>query len=522
MRKKWQACAIVALVVLSLVATGVVRAQGKGIFVATLQARDGARQGFQAPSALTLKEAYRVLKTYALQESAQAVITGLQSVEMPGDSPDAGRDGRRRGWMGILQTSQTQLVVWLEDGKVADSAVQPLAESASALPEPILDSPEVLRKVEFTYPEFGPSTNLKGQGVHFWFSVTGSQSAVVGVVGAMGTRRAQVLVDARSGGIISAQIYTWAKEGGVLYSPDGGQTWFDSNLRGRMVRAITADPVDATIAYAVGPGDYGITVYRTQDSGQHWEEWGHLPSETGDWPFDVVASRDDGGHTTLLVATWTGIWESRDGLSWIRVKDGPPGPVQWLAGLKSRDGERIVASVTAGEDRGLYVSNAGRWTLLARGLYRLSPSSDQRSLIALNDESPGKAWLIEAERQEMVPLSTPVLEAAGDFPEERQWLVRSPTGEVGVYHRSSGDVEWTLPGPIASLAVSPDFQRDGLALAGGFRSGIFRTTDGGYHWERTLAQPSSLIPGSDEIYEIVFLSPKTVLAIQGGRVTWQQ
>jgi photosystem II stability/assembly factor-like uncharacterized protein len=83
-------------------------------------------------------------------------------------------------------------------------------------------------------------------------------------------------------------------------------------------------------------------------------------------------------------------------------------------------------------------------------------------------------------------------------------------------------VQWTLPGPIASVAVSPAYPTERVALAGGFRGGIFRTTDGGKHWERVLAWPSALIPGSDEIYEIVFLSPEKVLAIQGGRMTWQQ
>ncbi|MFN3929649.1 MAG: WD40/YVTN/BNR-like repeat-containing protein, partial [Thermoflexus sp.] len=162
-----------------------------------------------------------------------------------------------------------------------------------------------------------------------------------------------------------------------------------------------------------------------------------------------------------------------------------------------------------------------RWRWAARGRYRLSPSLDESSVLALNEESPSQALLISIGSESPMHMPAPVLDVAGDFQRANRWLVRSPLGSVGLYQKDQGTIEWTLRGPIASVSISPAFPTDGVVLAGGFRSGIFRSTDGGQHWEQVLAQPSTVIPGSDEIYEIVFLSPTNVLAIQGGRTTWQ-
>ncbi|MDW8069528.1 MAG: hypothetical protein RML46_11500 [Anaerolineae bacterium] len=471
--------------------------------------------------ALTLKEAYQMLLMYAELLPEKAVVVGLQSVDLLGDTSYAGQDGCRRGWLGRLRTSEQEFTIRLEDGSVAESVQQPLSETSVALPEPAVDSPQALHQVELAYPNFGPSRDPKGKGLHFFLDST-SGVVTLGILGAMGNQRCRILVDAQTGRVISSQIYTWAQEGGILYSVDGGQTWAASNLRGQMVKAIAVDPVDTGVAYAVAPGARGIVLYRTQDGGQRWEEWGRLPLDAGDWPFDALVLRSDDGRQTLLVGAWTGIWQSQDGQSWALIKDGPPGPIQWLAGLRSEDGEQLFASVTAGENRGIYASRGdGQWTQIAHGIYRLATSVDGRSLMAFNEESPGQALVIRAGQWQSMDIPAPVLDAAGDFQRAEEWFIRSPMGGVGLYHKSRGNVRWTLPGPIASIAVSPAFLTDRLALAGGFRSGIFRTTDGGHHWEQALARPSTVILGSDEIYEIVFLSPTSVLAIQGGRMTWQ-
>ena len=473
--------------------------------------------------ALTLKEVYRLLLQYAGRLSEMPTVTGLQSIDLPGDTADAGLDGRRRGWIGTLQTDREQITVRVEDGYVREALSQPLSEPLPSLPELVIDSPQALRQAQSAYPDLKPSSDLKGQGLHYFLGTTESGESVVGILGIRGKQRSRILVNSQSGRVVAAQTYTWAGEGGILYSTDGGRTWFASDLRGRMVKAIAISPGNPDVAYAVAPDPGGIVVYRTRNGGANWEEWGRLPPEAGDWPFDAVVVGNKEGRETLLVGTWTGVWQSRDGRSWSPVNGELSGPVQWLVGLESQSGERLFISVTAGEDRGLYAGTEdGRWTRIARGVYRLSPSVDGRSIIAVDEETPGQALLLQERKVQAIKVPASLLEAAGDFARDAAWLVRSPSGGVGLFRNDTDDVQWTLPGPIASVAVSPAYPTERVALAGGFRGGIFRTTDGGKHWERVLAWPSALIPGSDEIYEIVFLSPEKVLAIQGGRMTWQQ
>ncbi len=478
-------------------------------------------QSPKTPRPLTLKEAYQLLQAHVRKLPEEAVITALQSVDVPGDTADAGQDGRRRGWLGTLRIPEAQIIVRVVDGSLVDSVTQLLSIASPALPAPLVDSPEALHRVRSTDPNFGPAEDAKGRGFHFLLSADESGSARIEVVGAIGTRRSKVLVDAQSGRILATQSYTWGKEGGILYSADGGRTWHTSTLRGRMVKAIATDPLDDHVGYAVAPDTAGILLFRTQDSGRSWEEWGHLPLDAGDWPFDIVVIRNGEGHRTWFLGTWTGVWQSPDGRSWTHMASGPTGPIQWLARLKSGSGDRVLASMTAGPNRGLYIWDGRQWRWAARGRYRLSPSSDESSVLALNEESPRQALLISIGAELPMHVPAPILDAAGNFQQENRWLVRSPMGGVGLYQKDKGTIKWTLPGPIASLSLSPAFPTDGVVLAGGFRSGIFRSTDGGQHWEQVLAQPSTVIPGSDEIYEIVFLSPTNVLAIQGGRTTWQ-
>lgn len=65
-----------------------------------------------------------------------------------------------------------------------------------------------------------------------------------------------------------------------------------------------------------------------------------------------------------------------------------------------------------------------------------------------------------------IKVLAPLLEAAGDFTRDTVWLVRSPLGGVGLYRNDTEDVQRTLPGPIASLAVSPAYPAERVAPAG--------------------------------------------------------
>jgi hypothetical protein len=70
-------------------------------------------------------------------------------------------------------------------------------------------------------------------------------------------------------------------------------------------------------------------------------------------------------------------------------------------------------------------------------------------------------------------------------------------------------------------SASADFGTTGAAVAGGFRAGIYRTTDGGQTWVEVLHNPSDVVAGSGEIWTIRYLSQNAVVAINGGALTWQ-
>ena len=55
-----------------------------------------------------------------------------------------------------------------------------------------------------------------------------------------------------------------------------------------------------------------------------------------------------------------------------------------------------------------------------------------------------------------------------------------------------------------NLAAGPDFDSSGVILIGGFRTGLFRSSDGGSTWQKVLADPSSVVPGINEV-SVTFL-----------------
>lgn len=116
-----------------------------------------------------------------------------------------------------------------------------------------------------------------------------------------------------------------------------------------------------------------------------------------------------------------------------------------------------------------------------------------------------------------MPLRAAVLRAAGDMAGQAAMILGSADGAD---RWQQGGERWTLQAPVASLAASPEFQRTGVAIAGGFRSGIRRTEDAGQTWRLVVAQPSAIVAGNDEIGVMTFLSPTCVVAANGGQKVW--
>lgn len=472
--------------------------------------------------ALTIKEALIFIeKYYALQQPHRS-ITSINSIDAPEDGLTSGTDGRRRGWQAILKDTSKEnsqdLWIKLVDGVVVEEELLPTDPGLAVLPikKLLLDSSELVLLARKVKPNFEAMNNGKGKGFHF--SLEGSpDNLMVSLIGSYQDNTAIVRMDPALGTLLSS-IYQNYTSGGILYSSDAGKTWQASSLVGP-VNAIAADPQVERRGFAVGPRDGKIQVYQTMDGGRTWSTLGALPHQAGVWPFSTIAVVDVEENTILLVGTRTGLWSSADGYTWSLTPNLPAGAAQWLGSVQSEGGCRVFTSITTGENQGIYSSfNLHDWSRLAEGIYRLSESYDKRIVLAVDEQDPQEAILMDWEGQKPVALPEPAIRAAGDFSNPDSMAIQVPNRGVGQI--SNGSFHRTLSTSIASLAAAKDYPQSRIALAGGFRTGIFRTNDAGKTWQQVVAYPSAILPGSDEIVGITFLSFTDVVAINGGRLEW--
>jgi photosystem II stability/assembly factor-like uncharacterized protein len=472
------------------------------------------------PAPITLAQAWEALDAHAQAWQSGAEIGFLCSVDDAEDSASSGVDGRRRAWHAvILDTSPSgaSLSVLLLDGSISEeTTLPPDAYQPTLIGELEVDSPEALSIALAARPDFVPA--LPGaKGVHFCLEVSDTGAPVITVRGGRGRQPAIVSLDATTGTVLAARHQTLGL-GGILYSSDGGQTWSGREFPG--VPAVTADPSVEDNAYAATTEDSRIAVYHTQDSGETWAPVGTLPAAAGDWPFAIEAVATTSRETQLIVGTWSGLWSRTDGGQWSLVPGLPEGPKQWLAAVRAETGYRLFVSVTAGEHRGTYATvDLVSWEKVADLAYRLSESFDHSTVLASNEQQADQALVLSIDSQTSVKVTVPVVWAAGDFACSAPALVYSPALGVG---RGLSEVGgWTLFAAIGSLAAAPDFPASQVVVAGGFRSGIYRTTDAGRTWEQVVADPSAIVPGNGEMTGLEFLSPTTVIAVNGGGSTWK-
>jgi hypothetical protein len=478
--------------------------------------------GPELPQSMTVLEARETLAAYAQKWQPGAEIAFLCSVDDAEESPSSGLDGRRRAWHAVLMGTSppgAKLSVLLLDGSVIEETTLPPDPGRPTLTGPLaLDSPEALTLALGAKPGFTPALP-SGKGVHFCLERRQGGSLAINVLGARGPYPACVSLDATTGEVLLAQFQTYGW-GGILYSSDGGQTWDGVALPG--FPEIAADPLMEGKAYAATTQDSRIAVYDTQDGGATWTPVGTLPDDAGHWPFALEAIAATSQATRLLVGTWSGLWSSADGREWSLVPGLPEGPKQWLAAVQGEGDYRLFVSITYGDDSGLYAStDLLNWEKLLDVPYRLSESFDRSTVLAASEEQADQALVlsIDSQRDAKMTMTGPVLRAAGDFRGPGAMILYSPPLGVG---RRLREVEaWTLFVPVGSLAAAPDFPASHVVVAGGFRAGIYRSTDAGRTWEQVVTNPSVIVPGTGEITGLEFLSPTTVIAVNGGRSTWE-
>jgi photosystem II stability/assembly factor-like uncharacterized protein len=468
----------------------------------------------------TLAEAWELLHACAQRWQPGAQVGFLCSVDDAQDASSSGLDGRRRAWDAVLTgptSSEARLSVKLVDGSIVEKGALP-AEPGQPAPTGAvaLDSPDALTAALEARPDFAPALP-GGKGVHFCLELSDTGVAATTIRGSHGSQPAIVSVDATTGTVLAAQHQTLGLVG-ILYSSDRGQTWRGTEFPG--VPAVTADPLVENKAYAATTQEGVIAVYQTEDVGGTWRPLATLPPAAGDWPFAMEAVATTSPETQLLVGTWSGLWSSADGGQWSLVPGLPEGPRQWLAAAQSETGYRLFVTVTAGEHPGLYARvDLANWEKVAGVAYRLSESFDHSTVLATNEQQADQALILSVDRQRSIEMAVPVLRAAGDFTGSAPALVYSPALGVG---RGLSEAEgWTLFAAVGSMAAAPDFPTSQVVVAGGFRTGIYRTTDAGQTWQQVVANPSAIVPGNGEISSVEFLSATTVLAVNGGGLTWE-
>jgi hypothetical protein len=477
----------------------------------------------QKAASVTLYQAWELVNAYTQKWQPGAALVALNSIDHSQDSLDSGKDGRRRAWQAIILSAQqpkTQVVINLVDRAIQIQSQQ----SAESIDRQLLsnpakiDSPDALNRVLGARPNFAPM-NDKGKGFHFALEKSPSGNPVIAVLGSYNAMPARVSLDASSGTLIEAVTQSF-ESGGILYSQNKGQTWYASDLKVKMVTAVIPDPVAADQGYAVTTQNQQIVIYQTQDAGKTWSLFGTLPTQAGNWPFSLEVATDSSKQARLFVGTWTGVWSSTNGKDWAILPGLPEGPKQWLAIASSIRGYRLFVSITAGENKGLYAStNLSKWDKLSSDVLRLSKDFAKATVLATSEEQASDALLLDTKGETRIQIGEPVLRASGDFARSERFVIQSLARGTGQW---SPNMEVArLPVSLASMTAAPDFPVSQTIIAGGFRSGIYRSKDAGKTWELILADPSQVVPGNNEIVGIAFLSSNTIIAINGGILTWK-
>ncbi|MBC8449546.1 MAG: hypothetical protein H8D78_17505, partial [Chloroflexi bacterium] len=169
-------------------------------------------------------------------------------------------------------------------------------------------------------------------------------------------------------------------DGNIHRSTDGGQTWQPVSPRLDTVQALVVSPnfpgdhtLFAATGYLAGHGQQGGTVYRSTDSGLHWEAVGDLV-----YIHDLVISPDYSHDQTLFAnaqysagtPTGPGLFRSTDrGGTWTRLSDMFPA---WLAISPDFADDDVLfaatpASLYRSADRG------ATWTLVLGGSFFAPP-----------------------------------------------------------------------------------------------------------------------------------------------------
>ena len=266
----------------------------------------------------------------------------------------------------------------------------------------------------------------------------------------------------------SKRVYTLvdAKEGGLYASKDGGSSWTRASAdpriwgRGWYFGGVTVDPKDPDTVYACN-----TTIYRSTDGGKTFlpfkgspggDDYHELRIDPGDSKRMIVASDQGAVVTADGGRTWSS-WYNQPTAQFYHVATDNRFPY-WIYGAQQDSGAAATPSST---DYG---------TILLRD-WRPIAVGGENGYIAPDPNDPNILWGGAAGRFDLTTLQERDLDPTLGYPGE---------------YRST----WTLP-----LAFSP---RDSKALYFSHQF-LFKTTDGGAHWEKIspdLTREDPGVPGN--------------------------
>jgi photosystem II stability/assembly factor-like uncharacterized protein len=314
---------------------------------------------------------------------------------------------------------------------------------------------------------------------------------------------------------------------GIYLSDDGGDTWMAARMpvAQAMVLALAFSPnFQADGILAAGTLEDGL--WLSSNRGRSWQSrsFGLLDAAV----FCLAVSPDFARDETVYAGTDTAVYYSYNGARAWKMLDFPDQapPVLSLALSLDFAADRTVFAGT--EKHGLYRSTdrGATWTRLE------CPAASVNALLA----TPGDGLLAATESgvyqsldrgetwRRLADLPDSISLAAGGG------LLAAGSIDRGVWRAAAGGAWQPEPIPplrsMSGLALSPGFDRDGVAFMHGLQEGAWRTRDGGATWEQ-LDLPTldiralAVSPAFASIPALAAASPEGAFVSRDAGDTWQ-
>ncbi len=286
----------------------------------------------------------------------------------------------------------------------------------------------------------------------------------------------------------------------IYKSRDEGRTW-ENISRGMSHSRVISMAIDPTYPAIIYAGTKGDAVYKSFDGGQRWVPKRNglddvtITSVVNQFVFDPAESR------RIFVATTMGVFETRDsGDAWQKRMKGMK---EVLMVVCLAVDPKTPTTMYAGTSGGIYKSDdrAMNWRKVNQGLVPQDMVQSSRALnvIGIKVDPHDSQTVYAATLSGMYK----TLNAAGSWTRIAETLPDQMISEMlldaahpgviyvasrqGVHKSEDGGMSWTAKNEgfdslnMRSLVQSP---RDPLTLyAGTNGSGLYRTRDGGDHWE---------------------------------------